>query len=273
MNHKEAVLATAPAAFQGDYGSFKHAIIGQETGGRYGVPNAQGSGALGVGQQMPDTARVLAGRLGLPYRPDLLAGNSPEARQYQDQITEAASQEAWQAGGGDPRKAAMYYHGGSNQAGWGPKTHSYADEVVGRMKRRTDPRTVANPDRSQWDKRADGSEKGDGWLGVMRRPDGKVSSEISAGVDPEELGLTREQAAAKHLLNEDGYIDIPTMVPGLTKPELDYLMTHEPDLKKNPRFFEEMPRSIMQKAADFARRRIAAGKSQFRQRGEAMGAN
>lgn len=126
-------METPPAAFHGDYGTFKNAIIGQESGGRYGVPNAQGSGAMGVGQVMPDTARVLAGRIGLPYRPDLMGGQSPEARQYQDAITDAAAKEAWHAGGGDPRKAAMYYHGGSDRTKWGPKTHRYADEVLGRL--------------------------------------------------------------------------------------------------------------------------------------------
>lgn len=121
-------------AFRSDYTSFKHAIIGQETGGRYGVPNAEGSGAMGIGQVMPDTARALAARIGLPYRPGMMAGNSPEARQYQDAITEAAAKEAWQAGGGDVRKAAMYYHGGSDHGKWGAKTHRYADEVLARLK-------------------------------------------------------------------------------------------------------------------------------------------
>lgn len=126
---------TAPAGFAPDYDAFKRAIIGQETGGRYGVPNAQGSGAMGLGQQMPETARVLAARLGLPYRPDLMAGNSQEARSYQDRITDAAVREAWEAGGSgrDPRTSAMYYHGGSNRRIWGPKTRGYADEVLARM--------------------------------------------------------------------------------------------------------------------------------------------
>lgn len=127
---------------------------------------------------------------------------------------------------------------------------------------------VVPTNRQDWDKRADGSAKGMGFLGLLQRPDGGVSSEISAGVDAQELGLTKEHAAAKHLLNEDGYIDIPTMVPGLTKPELDYLMTHEPDLKKNPKFFAEMPPGIMRKAGDYARQRIAAGLSPFAQDGE-----
>lgn len=112
---------------------FKRAIIGQESGGRYGVPNAEGSGAMGIGQVMPDTARTLAGRLGMPWNPNMMSSTSVAGRRYQDAITEAALQEAWQAGGGDPRAAAMYYHGGSNRSGWGAKTHRYAGEVLSRM--------------------------------------------------------------------------------------------------------------------------------------------
>lgn len=115
------------------YGTFKSAVIGQESGGRYGVPNAEGSGAMGVGQVMPGTARVLAGRLGLPYRPELLGGTDPTARGYQDQITDAAVREAWQAGGGNPEIAAKYYYGGSNRRKWGPKTRRYATNILSRM--------------------------------------------------------------------------------------------------------------------------------------------
>lgn len=88
---------------------------------------------MGVGQQMPATAQALASRIGLPYRPDLMAGSDPASRQYQDAITTAAAREAWQAGGGDPRVAAMYYHGGPNRSGWGPKTHGYAEHVLSLM--------------------------------------------------------------------------------------------------------------------------------------------
>ncbi len=116
-----------------DLASFKRAIIGQESGGRYGVANAEGSGAMGVGQVMPATARVLAGRLGLPYRPDLLGGRSETAKRYQDAITDAAAREAWDAGNGNPEAAAMYYHGGSDRRVWGPKTRRYASEVLRRM--------------------------------------------------------------------------------------------------------------------------------------------
>lgn len=119
----------APAAFD----SFARAIIQQESGGRYGVQNAEGSGASGLGQIMPDTGRALATRLGVPFRLDLLRGTSPEARQYQDRLTQEALREAWQYGGGDPRRAAHYYFAGPNRSGWGPKTRQYGEDILRRM--------------------------------------------------------------------------------------------------------------------------------------------
>jgi len=104
----------AQGNFPVSYEQFKRAIIKQESGGRYGVANTEGSGALGLGQIMPDTAKALSSKLGLPYRPDLLAGNSQAARQYQDALTDAAVKEAWQYGGAgkDPRISAQYYFAG-----------------------------------------------------------------------------------------------------------------------------------------------------------------
>lgn len=125
--------ASSPPAGGTSYDTFKGALIGQESGGRYGVANTEGSGAMGIGQVMPGTARVLAGRLGLPFRPDLMGGTDPAAQAYQNRITDAAVQEAWQAGGGDPAKAAMYYFGGSDQSKWGPKTRRYAADIINRL--------------------------------------------------------------------------------------------------------------------------------------------
>lgn len=117
------------------YPQFKQAIIDQESGGRYGVANAEGSGAMGIGQVMPDTAKALAGRLGLLYRPDLMAGTSAEARDYQDRITDAAVREAWEAGGAgrDIRTSAHYYFAGPDRSGWGPKTRRYGDDILNRI--------------------------------------------------------------------------------------------------------------------------------------------
>ena len=88
---------------------------------------------MGLGQIMPDTARALSSRLGMPYRPDLLAGTGPQARQYQDRLTEAAVREAWNYGGGDIRKAAAYYFAGPDRKGWGPKTRRYGNDIIRRM--------------------------------------------------------------------------------------------------------------------------------------------
>lgn len=121
--------------FSTDFKSFKNAIIAQESGGRYGVANAEGSGAMGIGQIMPDTARALSGRLGLPYRPDLLSGSGPQARAYQDKLTNEAVREAWNYGGGDVNAAAAYYFAGPNKAGWGPKTRRYSQDIIRRLGR------------------------------------------------------------------------------------------------------------------------------------------
>ncbi len=107
-------------------------IVAQESGGNYAARN-QSTGALGAYQVMPATAQTLAGRLGLPWRQDLMTSDSPEGRAYQDQIGRAAVSEAVDASGGDPRTAALYYHGGSDRSKWGPRTQKYADEVVGRL--------------------------------------------------------------------------------------------------------------------------------------------
>ena len=118
---------------RGGYNDFHKAIIAQESGGRYGVPNAQGSGAMGIGQIMPDTARAIAKRLGLPYRPELLAGDDEASRKYQDALTGAATKEAWDYAKGNPQVAAQYYHAGPNKEGWGPKTQKYGRDLVGRL--------------------------------------------------------------------------------------------------------------------------------------------
>jgi hypothetical protein len=94
--------------------------------------------------------------------------------------------------------------------------------------------------RRGWDKRADGSDKGSGFLGLLKRPDGRVSGEISIGVE-----INGKE------------VEIPTMVPTLSQKELDYLMTH--DIGKGAK----IPQSIVNKATAFAKQRIAAGKSPF----------
>jgi len=121
-------------------------------------------------------------------------------------------------------------------AGASPTNRNITGKVLGYSK--------APVDKSNWAKRADGSTKGTGWLGLLKRPDGNVSSEISVGV--EIRGKETE---------------IPLMVPGLTKSELDYLMTNNPEGKT---FLSKMPPSIMNKAVAHAHKQITAGKSPFK---------
>ncbi len=96
----------------------------------------------------------------------------------------------------------------------------------------------------EWEKRADGSDKGNGFLGLQKRTDGsgKVSSEISIGTEDVEPGKE---------------VEIPTMVPTLTPQETQWLLSH--DISK----VNEFPKTIMDKAVDFARSRKAAGLPYF----------
>jgi len=108
------------------------AIVAQESRGNYAARNA-GTGAMGAYQVMPQTGKVLAERLGLPWRPDLMTSSSPEGKQYQDKVGRAAVEEAFNASGGNPAIAAAYYHGGSDRKKWGPKTRQYVREVTARL--------------------------------------------------------------------------------------------------------------------------------------------
>jgi len=117
------------------YDAFYNAIVGQESGGRYGIANAEGSGAMGLGQQMPDTVKAIAKRLGMPYDPGRMAGDDPASRAYQDKITDSAVKEAWDYGEGDPELAAKYYFAGPDQSGWKGKTAKYAKDISKRLGR------------------------------------------------------------------------------------------------------------------------------------------
>ncbi len=91
--------------------------------------------------------------------------------------------------------------------------------------------------------RPDGSAKGMGFFGELKRPDGDVSTEISVGV-----GMDGKE------------MDIPLIVPSLTKKELNYLLSTD---IKGKNFFTNMPPSIMDKAYEHAQTRIKSGMSPF----------
>lgn len=83
--------------------------------------------------------------------------------------------------------------------------------------------------------RVDGTKKGTGYLGELKRPDGSVSTELSVGVD---FGA--------------GETEIPLLVPTLTKDEINHLLSGK---KETPQ--------IMDKAVKHAIERLKQGKSPF----------
>ena len=97
--------------------------------------------------------------------------------------------------------------------------------------------------------RTDGTMKGKGFFGLIKRPDGNVSSEISI--------TTQDVIPGKETL-------IPTMVPTLTNKEIDHLLSG----KYNPQGREGIDDVISRKAIDFARQRAAAKKPFFATQGE-----
>lgn len=211
-----------------------------------GDPNAVSpKGARGLMQVMPSTARDP----GFGIRPSngTPADDIRVGREYRAKMQQRYS--------GDPAKMWAAYN-------WGPGNLDKALAIHGEDWLRHAPaetrdyiasnlralRASANPDHRSWDRRADGSPKGDGWLGPLRRPDGKVSSELSIGIN---IGGKE--------------VEVPSMVPTLNQSEVAWLLTHPPTAK--------MPPSIVSKAADFARQRLAQGKSPFRELGEPISGN
>ncbi len=124
-----------------------------------------------------------------------------------------------------------------------PKT---ALELFDELKK-GEPAKKKNPDKvdNAFGLREDGTEKDIGFLGLLKRPDGRVSSElsISVEVDGEELF-------------------IPTLVPGLTKKEIEFLLNLQDGEAKT------IPDSIIDKAIKHALKRKKQGKSPFFKSGE-----
>ena len=102
---------------------------------------------------------------------------------------------------------------------------------------------TSQSDRAGWNKRADGTEKGDGWLGQLQRPDGMVSTEISVGLD---FGK--------------GETQIPVLVPTLTPDEVRGVLAMNPSA---PDFWTSLSPDIRTKVVTFAQGRLAQGKSPF----------
>ena len=99
------------------------------------------------------------------------------------------------------------------------------------------------------DLRSDGTMKGLGFLGPLKRPDGRVSSEISMGIELDGKEM-----------------DIPTFVPTLARHEVNYLLTTPED--KIQAVDPDLYKSILDKAVEHAKMRMKSGKSVFAEEGE-----
>jgi hypothetical protein len=124
-----------------EFEKFKQAVFGQESrNGAVPTGKPNYAGALGKGQILEETFEGLrkSGKIPTDYQWANPAHNEEAAVAYM--------QEAWQAGGQDPRKAAAYYYGGPKAIKGGeivsykdklnpkaPDTIQYADQIANRM--------------------------------------------------------------------------------------------------------------------------------------------
>ena len=98
--------------------------------------------------------------------------------------------------------------------------------------------TAPQPARD-YGKRNDGTKKGDGWLGPIDLGNGDVATEFT----------TQSQAVQVN----GKQIDFPTLVPTLTPEEVE-------TMKDVIRFNKEIPKKIMQKAVDHAKKQLSEGR-------------
>ena len=118
-----------------DLERLRQAILMQESGGDYGIMNLEGSEAMGAYQFMPDTARALAKRAGMEYRPDLMSGKggrSKEGIAYQERLMDEQMKDILAFSGGDVGRAGIYHFAGPNEKGYGPKTRQYEQDILRR---------------------------------------------------------------------------------------------------------------------------------------------
>lgn len=106
---------------------------------------------------------------------------------------------------------------------------------------------AAKIDEATFGQRADGTQKGNGYLGVLKAADGSDVTEYSIGI------------------NIDGKeVEIPTIVPTLTDKELRLMLD---DIIPNNK---EIPQEIIDKSIDFYKDREKQGLSPFADNDESV---
>lgn len=146
--------------------------------------------------------------------------------------------------GGDPEKfVALQKEAYRSIAKNNPEKAKYLDEWMSRTDKFAE-QSQAYAGSKNFGNRPDGTPKGTGFLGVIKKPDGIGEiTEVSVGVN----------IGGKEM-------DIPTVVPSLTKQEVSYLAGGGKPTD-----------AIIQKAVDHAKQRMAAGKSVYASNDESPG--
>jgi len=233
-------------------------IYQQESGSGKNTKTSN-AGAVGGMQIIPATFKSVADK---DWDINDPTQNARAGIRYVKQLFEQA--------GGDPALTAAGYYGGPGgleKARRGvavsdprnpdaPTTLQYGQQVAARLpKEPMNPIMVAgkaitdavipsaNAGQPNYGNRPDGTSKGLGFFGELKRPDGNVSTEVSVGVN----------IGGKEM-------DIPLLVPTLSKAEVDQVLSMRPD--------EQPPEALVRKAAEFAKQRLAQGKSVFAGAGE-----
>ena len=93
-------------------------------------------------------------------------------------------------------------------------------------------------------KRPDGTDKGSGYLGALKLPDGSVATEYTTQSNAVKVNGQR--------------VDFPTLVPTLSKEEVSAMQN---DIIPNKK---DIPEPIMRKAIDHANARLQKGLSVFK---------
>ncbi len=133
------------------------------------------------------------------------------------------------------------------------------EEIAGRQaarKMKTKRRVLARHEKVDpslgYGERTDGTQKGTGWFGPIKLPDGSVMTELSTTIEVDGVSM-----------------DIPMITPLTTKEELDFLArVSQSEFKKLSKEDKEMLREIEDKAYDWAMRRLKEERSPYIENGE-----
>ena len=109
---------------------------------------------------------------------------------------------------------------------------------------------------ANYGKRPDGTDKGSGYLGPLKLPDGSVATEYTTQSNA--VKTKTKSFGPRNDIRLGKRIDFPTLVPTLSKEEVSALQN---DIIPNKK---DIPEPVMRKAIDHANARLQKGLSVFK---------